>query len=317
MGVQPRHDRGIARQAFSPRSFAAIVQRTVEQSRPSSSFWLLFVSGIVAGVLGNEARHHEWDFARRDKVHQSITALTAMDAVSGRLRANAAEPPRLDTDTLDASDLGGAPSATASIEVFRAENVEPANPTSDSGESRLRNAAEFGQTVAVSVRAGRSFGAGVLVGPDRILTAMHVVAHDDQGIEVRFHDEGWQAATLIEADPDIDLAVLAVRSGAHPVASETSEGVLHVGDTLWGVGNPRELGFTAYRGIVSYVGRRFGSTRYIQTDLPANPGSSGGPVLDDRGALVGVMSSVLRESEGIAFVTPIGDAEALLKRAGL
>ena len=63
--------------------------------------------------------------------------------------------------------------------------------------------------------------------------------------------------------------------------------------------------FSLSRGMVSYVGRRFERTFYLQTDLPLNAGSSGGPVLNDRGQVVAIASFVLRDSEGLAFALPI------------
>jgi S1-C subfamily serine protease len=65
------------------------------------------------------------------------------------------------------------------------------------------------------------------------------------------------------------------------------------------------MSFSLGRGVVSYVGRSFDGTFYVQTDLAANPGSSGGPVLDAKGELIGVSSFVLRGGQGLSFAVPV------------
>jgi serine protease Do len=68
------------------------------------------------------------------------------------------------------------------------------------------------------------------------------------------------------------------------------------------------MSFTVSRGIVSYVGREVEGTRYLQTDLPINDGNSGGPVVNARGELVGLMSFVLKRSQGLSFALPFNYA---------
>ena len=182
--------------------------------------------------------------------------------------------------------------------------------------------AERTLSFAVSVRAGASYGAGALVADGTILTARHVIAGED-AVEVRFSDGEWMGATRAAEDMATDLAVLSTASSGHIARSEHtaasigSARALRPGVELLSVGSPRELGFTVQRGIVAHTGRRFGRVDYVQTDLPANPGSSGGPVVNDQGELVGVMAFILRDSQGIAFVTPIEEALPLLSRAGV
>jgi len=71
------------------------------------------------------------------------------------------------------------------------------------------------------------------------------------------------------------------------------------------MGAPRKMTFSLSRGVVSYVGRSFDGTQHIQTDISANSGSSGGPLLSSRGELVGISSFILRGSQGLAFAIPI------------
>lgn len=181
-------------------------------------------------------------------------------------------------------------------------------PSSDAEVDPVTRALECG----VSIRAGQSYGAGALVAEGLVLTAHHVVA-GQQTAQLRFADGTWLDAEVAATDREADLALLRFAPDGHTPVPMASALDLRPGAPLVAVGSPRELGFTLHRGIVSYVGRRFDSVRYVQTDLPANPGSSGGPVIDEAGRLVGVMAFVLRDSQGIAFVTPVDYARGLLE----
>jgi S1-C subfamily serine protease len=62
--------------------------------------------------------------------------------------------------------------------------------------------------------------------------------------------------------------------------------------------------------MVSFPNRFLDGVEYIQTDLPINVGNSGGPLVDDEGNLIGIVSFILRDSQGISFALPIDRAVA-------
>jgi S1-C subfamily serine protease len=66
--------------------------------------------------------------------------------------------------------------------------------------------------------------------------------------------------------------------------------------------------FSVSRGMVSFPNRFLDGVEYIQTDLPINVGNSGGPLVDDEGNVVGIVSFILRDSQGISFALPIDRA---------
>src|SRR5204863_177219 len=76
------------------------------------------------------------------------------------------------------------------------------------------------------------------------------------------------------------------------------------------------LGFTVSRGIVSYVNRELDGARWLQTDLPINDGNSGGPVINARGELVGMMSFILRGAQGMSFALPVNVAMGRFRQLG-
>lgn len=190
---------------------------------------------------------------------------------------------------------------------FEADVTAPGLTVESPAPSLRRHEPAIDQMLApaVTVRVDGRYGAGVLVDETgHVLTALHVV--EDAGeARIRFHDGRWQPARVVAVAREVDLALLHVDAANRSPAEPASALDMIAGDTLYAVGNPRDFGFSLGRGVVSYSGRAMHGRRYLQTDLPANPGSSGGPVYDERGRLVGIMSFVLRNSEGIAFALPI------------
>lgn len=170
----------------------------------------------------------------------------------------------------------------------------------------------------VTLDGGGVYGAGVLVSPEDglVLTNWHVVESMSDP-RVTFDDGRTVAARLLEFDRTLDLALLQVppQKGAAPVWSDSSS--LRPGDEVYAVGCPRRLAFTVSRGIVSFVNRLVEGTHYLQTDLPINDGNSGGPVVNERGELVGLMTFVYKRAQGLSFALPIHyAAERFVRRLG-
>ena len=169
-------------------------------------------------------------------------------------------------------------------------------------------------------------GAGVIVrGDGRILTSYHLVATAEE-VEVGLPDGGRHIANILGVDPEIDLAVLQINAASELAALPFAEdSALRPGDVVFAIGNPFGLRRTATMGIVSDVGRRglglHQVERFIQTDAAFNPGSSGGPLVNARGELVGINSAVFSRREGagglahgIGFAVPAGLARNAQER---
>ncbi len=158
----------------------------------------------------------------------------------------------------------------------------------------------------VTIEGGGVYGSGVLVAPEEglVVTNFHVVDGMNEP-RVTFEDGRAVSAKVLEVDRALDLALLKVppQQRAAPVVSDLS--TVRPGDEVYAVGCPRHLAFTVSRGIVSFVNRLVEGTRYVQTDLPINDGNSGGPVVNARGELVGLMTFVYRRAQGLSFALPI------------
>ncbi len=171
-----------------------------------------------------------------------------------------------------------------------------------------------------------SLGSGIIIDPRGfILTNLHVVdtLFDAFDATVTLNDGRRTPATVIAWDETRDLAVLHINMDDLAPAPLGDENRLAVGDAVFSIGYPHNIGQSVSRGIVSSLSRDNAfSVALIQTDAAINPGSSGGALIDGQGGLVGVNSSIFSESgnfEGIGFATPatvaVGAARELVTEA--
>ena len=155
--------------------------------------------------------------------------------------------------------------------------------------------------------AGKHFvGTAFLAAGDRLaVTAWHVV-HDARRVEARFSDN--QRVTvigLVDKNEKLDLALLQLKPVPAPgitLASTTPR----IGSRVYLVGSPRGLDFSISEGLISQI-RTLDGVRYYQLSCPISPGDSGGPVLNDRGEAIGVVSWRKADAESVGFAIPSPD----------
>lgn len=141
-----------------------------------------------------------------------------------------------------------------------------------------------------------TIGAGFLLSADGyIATAAHVVADADY-VVVKLADQQVLRAELVGSDEEADVGLLKVdlSTAIAPVLGRST--ALRAGDWVLALGDPYGLDGSVVAGIVGGTDRHFiedGDLVYIQTDLPLNPGNSGGPLVDMSGAIVGMNSRIL------------------------
>jgi hypothetical protein len=159
---------------------------------------------------------------------------------------------------------------------------------------------------------GGCFGSGFFVTNDLIATNKHVL---DCGGRGTVSVAGSRRTFLITAswsDPQHDLALVRVAGVSSQPLALSTRGWPAVGDDIYVAGNPEGLEGTFSRGIVSGLRRNEG---LIQFDAPISPGSSGGPVVDRRGQVIGVAVASVKQGQNLNFAVPAQYLRALLERA--
>lgn len=181
---------------------------------------------------------------------------------------------------------------------YAAERVGPAVVKIETQVARGgRRGAQEGQGSGVIFRRG-----------GQILTNAHVV-ESARLIRVILADGRQFEAGLVGADRAQDIAELRIGARDLPVA-ELSERPLKVGQLVVAVGNPYGLGWTVTSGVVSALNRELPNprggklTNLIQTDAPINPGSSGGPLVDSQGRVIGITTAIVPYAQGLGFAVP-------------
>ncbi|PKO69778.1 MAG: peptidase [Betaproteobacteria bacterium HGW-Betaproteobacteria-16] len=152
---------------------------------------------------------------------------------------------------------------------------------------------------------------GFIVSSDGLVfTSAHVV-QDARRITVRMADLRQFRALLVGSDTITDVAVLRISAQSLPTLQMGRVDEVHVGDPVMTIGSPFGLEQSVSHGIVSAKGRTlpgFATVPHIQTDVPVNPGHSGGPLLDASGLVVGINSQIYTFSggyQGMSFAVPI------------
>jgi S1-C subfamily serine protease len=171
--------------------------------------------------------------------------------------------------------------------------------------------------------AGSGLGAGVIVNESgAILTALHVV-DGAESVRVSFVDGTVSAAAIASTDPANDIAVLMPQQGPEVIVPAVLGGGGQVGDETYAVGHPLGYSGSLTSGVISGLDRSAtgddGVTLrgLIQFDAAVNPGSSGGPLLNRAGEVIGIVTALAKPSAassrddyfiGIGFAVPIGTA---------
>ena len=176
--------------------------------------------------------------------------------------------------------------------------------------------AAFPAVVMVVLRqegsARTSLGSGFFVGDGLVATNFHVIAGMTDGwVRLIGQEEKLTLAGVVAVDRLHDLAILKVGSGGPAPLPLGRSNALSVADKVYAIGNPHGLEGTFSEGLVSSIRRQELETM-LQISAPISQGSSGGPVFDDRGLVVGVAVGMLEDGQNLNFAIPVDYLIALL-----
>ncbi|MCX9085700.1 MAG: trypsin-like peptidase domain-containing protein [Candidatus Methanoperedens sp.] len=161
----------------------------------------------------------------------------------------------------------------------------------------------------------KGVGSGFIIQKDGfILTNAHVVLGSHE-IKVALEDGRIFTGEIRGLDTMKDLAVIKIKASDLPVPEMAKDNDLKIGQMAIAIGSPLGLvgGPTVTAGVVSAVNRSIQTEAtfmegLIQTDAAINPGNSGGPLINSKGAVMGVNSAVIPFAQGIGFAMPIQPA---------
>ena len=178
----------------------------------------------------------------------------------------------------------------------------------------------FRQTVLLTMKdtEGRPLclGSGFVLKPGYIVSNFHVVEGAGSGL-VKPVDEKkpYKISGIVAKDEARDLVILAVEGMTIEGVTLSKRLSLDVGETVFAIGNPRGLEGTFSQGIVSSV-RELESLTLLQITAPISPGSSGGPIADEHGEIVGVAVATFRGGQNLNFAIPAKYVSTLEDKIG-
>jgi serine protease Do len=161
----------------------------------------------------------------------------------------------------------------------------------------------------VTIKVEGAMGSGFFISESGYLITNFHVIEGKHAVDVELSNQLRLEAQVLQANQDFDIALLKVNgSGFKALPIRNIEGSL-LGEEVFAIGTPRlpELAQSVTKGIISGV-RKFQDKEFFQTDVAVNPGNSGGPIVNTRGEVLGIVTWGILETEGLAFCIPIIEA---------
>jgi S1-C subfamily serine protease len=144
-------------------------------------------------------------------------------------------------------------------------------------------------------------GAGFIVAPGVVATCYHVVENARRIVVTPMgNSEDRHIARLIRYDEERDTALLEVKTLKENPLKLTEERDFYIGETVYTLGNPKGLEGTFSNGIISNF-LQVDDTFYMQFTAPVSPGSSGGPVVNNTGEVIGMVNMQFKEGQNLNF----------------
>ncbi len=158
---------------------------------------------------------------------------------------------------------------------------------------------------------------GCCIAPNGYILA---TAHQVDGVEQlkgRDHEGAVYTLDCVKVLPGAEISLLKARETVPHWARLGDASSLRSGAPLISIAAPTSLDFSTVTGVVSNTNRTYRDHPVLQADLPASPGSSGGPVFDRNGLLVGLIIGKLEEQQWVTVVNPVNNAFPLLQAHGI
>ncbi len=161
------------------------------------------------------------------------------------------------------------------------------------------------------------FGSGFIIDDELIVTNVHVIEGSSSAyVLVNGQEKKYKVDGYLSIDKPNDLVILKV-SGLKQKSMVLNQGSIpEIGEKIYAIGNPKGFNGTFSEGIISGI-RNFDKNKVLQITAPISPGSSGGPVLNFKGEVVGVAFATYSEGQNLNFAIPVEYLIALKNNLGV
>ena len=155
-------------------------------------------------------------------------------------------------------------------------------------------------------------GSGLLVSADgKLLTNYHVISHFKQATVRLASGDAYDLVEVIAIDKRKDIAFLKIPAVDLPFVKLGRSSAVEIGNTVYSIGSPLGLQNTLSQGLVSGI-REMDGYRLFQISAPISHGSSGGPVFDANGQVIGIAALTIDAGQNLNFAIPIDYARGML-----
>jgi S1-C subfamily serine protease len=290
---------------------------TADTGRHRTLFWSgLVVVAAAGGIAFGALWRRPVQPVERQPVITTPAAAPALALPAPSAEASAAAAPGAAETPSESLVDRATPTVHSPTAPIRSDagHAAAALPVTPVDPPRFENVVARVMPAIVLVEAGGSRGSGFFVAPDTLLTNVHVVGRSSS-VTVRRASGDVVPARVEATAPQVDIAVLklSVMDKAQPTLALGSTGNVRIGQEVFAIGSALGvLQNTLTRGIVSGI-RQTPNATLVQTDAAVNPGNSGGPLLDQAGRVVGIVTMGFTERQGLNFAVGIDHARALLE----
>ncbi len=187
------------------------------------------------------------------------------------------------------------------------------------GKSVADIAAEVKPSLVKVIQVGRQgvggMGSGFVMSEDGLIATNRHVIGDARRIRIETSDGKTEEVTEIFAsDARLDLAILRIaRKDLKPLPLGDSD-KLRQGERIVAMGNPQGLAFSVVEGVISEPQRDVDGVKMIQVAVPIEPGNSGGPLLDRKGNVLGLLTLKSARAENLGFAMPVNELKKLIAK---
>jgi serine protease Do len=174
------------------------------------------------------------------------------------------------------------------------------------------------KSIAVITHFGRDgkqngVGAGFVVDAGGLIATCYHVIGEARPINVELNGRRYEATEVFASDRKLDLAVVRIAASNLPALKLGDSSALKQGAQVIALGNPVGLEHSVVQGVVS-AKREFDGVELIQLAIPIEPGNSGGPLLDARGRVQGLLNMKSAVTANLGFAVPANALQTLLDR---